>query len=146
MERDDRVERWLPLLPAAVLVVVAVSHLWRSHDHPLSSWREGGMGMYADINDRKGRVVRIYVQRDQWESAEVSERYEARLNAARLEPTRDNFVALAAFLACDPLFMSQNPSATKVRVDYLEQHFDPATYTVRLERQLKEARAVCGSG
>jgi hypothetical protein len=143
MERVDRLDSWLALVPAIVLVGFAAAHLWRSHDRSLSSWREGGMGMYADINDLKGREVRIYVQRERWESAQVGERYEARLNATRLEPTHEKLVALVTFLACDPRFLSQNPTTSHVRVDYLEQQFDPTTYTVRLEEKLKETHAVC---
>jgi hypothetical protein len=143
MEHTDRSDRWLALIPAVVLAFFAVSHLWRSHGYPLSSWREGGMGMYADINDLRGRVLRIYVQRDQWEPAKVSERFDARLNRTRLEPTREKIKALVASLACEPLFLSQNPTASQVRVDYLEQEFDPTTYSVRLKEGLKETHAVC---
>lgn len=101
------------------------------------------MGMYSDINDLRGRVIRIYVQRGQWQPAKLIERFDARLNRTRLEPTREKLVTLVAFLACDPLFLSQNPNASHVRVDYLEQQFDPSTYTVRLEEGLKETHAVC---
>jgi hypothetical protein len=143
MHQVDGRDRWLALIPAVVLAVFALLHLWRSQSSPLSSWREGGMGMYADINDLRGRVVRIYVQRNQWELAEVNERFEARLNRVRLEPTREKLDALVVFLACEPSFLFQNPHATHVRVDYLEQQFDPTTYSVRLEERLKETHAVC---
>jgi hypothetical protein len=143
MERADHTDRWLALIPAVVLAVFAMSHLWRSQSYPVSSWREGGMGMYSDINDLRGRVMRIYVQREQWEPAKVSERYEARLNRARLEPTREKLIALVAFLSCDRLFLSQNLTASHIRVDYLEQQFDPTTYTVRLKERLKETHAIC---
>jgi hypothetical protein len=143
MERDDRTNRWLALIPAVVLAVFAMSHLWRSQSSPVSAWREGGMGMYSDINDLRGRVLRIYVKSDNWKPATVSERFESRLNRARLEPTREKLVALVASLACEPLLLSENPTATHIRVDYLEQQFDAITYTVRLQERLKETHAVC---
>jgi hypothetical protein len=143
MERVDRTDRWLALIPAFLLVAFAVSHLWRSQSSPVSSWREGSMGMYSDINDLKGRVVRIYVQRDQWQLAKISERYKTRLNRVRLTPTRENILLLVAFLACEPLFLSENLAIRQVRVDYLEQKFDLTTYTVRLEGGLKETHAAC---
>jgi hypothetical protein len=143
MEQVDRKDHWLALIPAVVLAIFALSHLWRSQSSPISSWREGSMGMYADIVDLKGQVMWIYVQRDKWELAKLSERFETRLNRTRLEPTREKINALLAFLACEPTFLSENPNASHIRVNYLKQQFDPSTYTVRLEERLKETHAVC---
>jgi hypothetical protein len=142
-EQGHHSDNLLALIPAMLLAVLAVSHLWRSQHQPISSWRQGGMGMYADINDLKGRIIRVYVKRDKWESVKVSERYETRLDRTRLEPTQERLVALSAFLACDPLFLSENPNASHVKVAYFEQQFEQTAFTVRLKEGFKNTYAVC---
>lgn len=136
-------DRYLALFPALVLCAVAGVHLWRWHHEPLTSWRGGGMGMYADINDERGRYIQIYVLRHGWEPARVSDRLTARVTNTRLNPSNMNVAAFTKYLACNPLFLSQNAGVRRIRLEYWEQRFDAAAYTVRMERRLEVSREPC---
>jgi hypothetical protein len=143
MERQQNIDRYLALLPAVVLFVVAGAHLWRSQSEPITSWRGGGFGMYADINDEKGRYIRAYVLRNDWQSAKIGSRLGGRAARVRVNPSSANVTALAEYFACSELFLSQNAGARQIRLEYWEQKFEAATYTVRLEKRLEVSREPC---
>lgn len=136
-------DRYLALIPALVLCAVAVTHLWRWHHEPLTSWRGGGMGMYADINDERGRYIVISVLHDTWAPARVSDRLTGRVTNVRLNPSGPNVGGFADYLACSPLFLSQNAGARRIRLEYWEQRFNAAAYTVRMEKRLEVSREPC---
>lgn len=137
---------YLALIPAVVLCTVAVAHLWRWHHEPVSSWRGGGFGMYADINDEAGRYLRVYVLRDDWRPAEMNDRLTTRVTNVRLNPSRSNVTAFADYLACSNLFLSQNAGAERIRLEYWEQKFEANTSTVRMEKRLEVSREPCRVG
>lgn len=146
MDRRRDLDWYLALIPTLVLCAVAAVHLWRWHHEPLSSWRGGGFGMYADINDERGRYLRVYVLGARWQPAQVSEHLTPRITNVRLNPSRSNVAALADYLACNNLFLSQNPGAQRLRLEYWEQRFEAATSTVRLEKRLEVSREPCRVG
>ena len=49
-------------MPAALLVVVASGQLVLAHTATLSPWKGGGFGMFASLDARPFRYVRIFVQ------------------------------------------------------------------------------------
>lgn len=143
MNQRRDLDWYLALIPALVLCAVAAAYLWRWHQEPLSSWRGGGFGMYADINDERGRSVRVDVLHGEWQPARMSERLTARITNVRLNPTRANVEAFADYLSCSTVFLSQNPGAKRIQLEYWEQKFDATTYTVRMEKRLEVSREPC---
>jgi hypothetical protein len=63
--RPETVERRWATLPAAVLVVVASGQLLLAHTMGLSPWKGGGFGMFASLDARPFRYVRIFVEAPQ---------------------------------------------------------------------------------
>jgi hypothetical protein len=60
--RADAVERSWATVPAALLVLVATAQLWLAHTVGLSPWKGGGFGMFASLDARPFRYVRIFVE------------------------------------------------------------------------------------
>jgi hypothetical protein len=59
--RPDAVERWWATVPATLLVAMAGAQLWLAHSGGLSPWKGGGFGMFASLDARPFRHVRIFV-------------------------------------------------------------------------------------
>ncbi|WP_293913182.1 hypothetical protein [Deinococcus sp.] len=142
---QGRLDYLLALLPAAVLCVVATAYLWRWQHEPLSSWRGGGFGMYADINDERGQVLRVYVLREGWTQVQLTDRLKARVTQVRLNPSRSAVTAFADYLACNERFLGQHPGVTRLRLEYWEFKFEVATSTMRLVKRLEVSRAPCAA-
>ena len=53
--------RWAPVLPAAVLLVVASLQMTVGRAWGLSPWKGGGFGMFATLDARPFRYLRVYV-------------------------------------------------------------------------------------
>lgn len=60
--RPETAERCWAAVPAALLVVIASSQMVLAHTAMLSPWKGGGFGMFASLDARPFRYVRIYVQ------------------------------------------------------------------------------------
>jgi len=58
-------ERCWATLPAALLVLVGIGQLRLAHTVGLSSWKGGGFGMFASLDARPFRYVRIFVEAPQ---------------------------------------------------------------------------------
>ena len=143
MKPPRDIDTSLAWLPALVLIVVASAYLWRWQHEPLSSWRGGGMGMYADINDEAGHYLRAYVLRDQWERVQIDDRFVARETQTRLNPSPAAVTALADSLACDAVFRLQYPELRQLRLEYWERTFDKATSQVHLAKRFEVNREPC---
>lgn len=61
MTRETAGRCWAAL-PAVLLVVVAGGQLMLAHTARLSPWKGGGFGMFASLDGRPFRYVRIFVQ------------------------------------------------------------------------------------
>lgn len=133
----------LAFLPAAILIVVALNHLWHTRTEPLSSWRGGGFGMYADIIDQRGRYIRIYVLQDRWNPAQINERLTARVTRVRTNPSAANIQALANDFACNPLFLDRNKGIRQLRFEYWAMQFDASAYILEMQKQLVVTREPC---
>ena len=60
-----RRERWWAALPALVLAVVATAQIVLTQVAMLSPWKGGGFGMFATLDGRPFRYVRIFVRAPQ---------------------------------------------------------------------------------
>ena len=60
--KPETVERCWATVPAALLVLVAIGQLRLAHTVGLSPWKGGGFGMFASLDARPFRYVRIFVQ------------------------------------------------------------------------------------
>ena len=54
-------DRWAAV-PAAMLVAVACGQMALAHTASLSPWKGGGFGMFASLDGRPHRYVRIFVE------------------------------------------------------------------------------------
>jgi hypothetical protein len=55
-------ERWWAALPAVLLAAVASGQIVLTHLTPLSPWKGGGFGMFATLDGRPFRYVRLFVR------------------------------------------------------------------------------------
>lgn len=53
---------WLPLLPAALLIVVAAHQLHLAATEPLTPWKGGGFGMFSSTDRGHNRRLRVWVK------------------------------------------------------------------------------------
>ena len=84
------------LLPAALLVVVAGGQLALSHTAMLSPWKGGGFGMFASLDGRPFRYVRIFVEApERSEERAVPPSMEDLAAAAEIAPGDRQFERLA---------------------------------------------------
>ena len=60
--KPETVERCWATVPAALLVLVGIGQLGLAHTVGLSSWKGGGFGMFASLDARPFRYVRIFVK------------------------------------------------------------------------------------
>ena len=60
--KPETVERCWATLPAALLVLVGIGQLRLAHTVGLSPWKGGGFGMFASLDARPFRYVRIFVE------------------------------------------------------------------------------------
>lgn len=52
---------WRPLIPTALLVVVAITQVVLARTAHLSPWKGGGFGMFATTDGTASRYVRLFV-------------------------------------------------------------------------------------
>ncbi|GAQ23856.1 hypothetical protein DEIGR_330114 [Deinococcus grandis] len=80
----------LSAVPALLLVTVASVHVWRWHHEPVSAWRGGGFGMYATVNDQRGRRVSLLALdgHGQWQQIEPPRTLRHVSDALTLHPSR----------------------------------------------------------
>ena len=55
--------RWLPLLPALLLVMVAAHQIHAARSHGLTPWKGGGFGMFASTDMGPARRVQVRLLR-----------------------------------------------------------------------------------
>jgi hypothetical protein len=89
-------DRWRIWIAPALLVVVALTQIWRVHELDQSSWSGAGFGMFATIDSETFRPVRGWVVDDEG-SRPVALPAELERAAFELQvvPTEDRARALA---------------------------------------------------
>ncbi len=119
-------ERWVRLVPAFVLVIVATHQLYLSASAGLSPWSGGGFGMFSTTDAGANRHLHAFVLRPGIErEVEVPEALKDRERRALTLPSDANLRALALELAKLPA--PDHGAATAVRIQVWRTRFDPNT-------------------
>ena len=91
--------RWLPALPAFLLLAVACVHFALVRQRALSPWKGGGFGMFSTLDARPFRYLRVTVTAPQRsEELLVPASLEDAAAAAEVLPTDARLGRLAALL------------------------------------------------
>ncbi|MXV19997.1 hypothetical protein [Deinococcus xianganensis] len=125
-------DQLLSAVPALLLVTVASVHVWRWHHEPVSAWRGGGFGMYATVNDQRGRRVSLLALdgHGQWQQIEPPRTLRHVSDALTLHPSRTALRAYGEAAACSAELRQAQSDLTALKVDYRELTFDPERFTV----------------
>jgi hypothetical protein len=123
-------ERWWATVPAALLVAVASGQLWLAHTAGLSPWKGGGFGMFASLDARPFRHVRIFVEApDRSEELAVPPSLEAMAASVEILPGDHQFDELARGVIARER-RRQRPIA-KVRLELWRVEFAPESLAPR---------------
>lgn len=121
----------LAAVPALILVAVASVQVWRWHHEPVSAWRGGGFGMYATVNDQRGRRVFLFaLDGHQWRKMELPKSLNGLSDTLMLHPSRKDLRAYGQAVACSAELQQTMGRITALKVEYRELTFDPGRFTV----------------
>jgi hypothetical protein len=126
----------LPLLPAAIMTLVALLQIYLAHTARLDPWKGGGFGMFSTTEGGPNRHVHVYLSGVAGEERiDTPDSLEDLEHRVRTLPTTSRMQEFARAL-------SAARSYRFVRVEVWDTDFDPETLTPRVQviRQLK-ARA-----
>jgi hypothetical protein len=119
-------ERWVRLVPAFLLVVIAAHQLYLSAAAGLSPWSGGGFGMFSTTDAGSTRHLHAFVLRPGIErEVRVPEALQDRERRLLALPSDANLRALALELAELPA--PDHGPATGVRIQVWRTRFDPNT-------------------
>jgi hypothetical protein len=133
--RSDLAERVWASVPAALLIVVAIGQLLLAHTTGLSPWKGGGFGMFASLDARPFRYVRVFVEApDRSEELEIPPSLEALAASAETLPGDRQLERLARGVVAREQ-RQQRPVVTG-RIDVWRAEFAPGSLSpnVRLLR------------
>jgi len=89
-------ERFWAALPAVLLAAVAIAQIGMTHAFMLSPWKGGGFGMFATLDARPFRYVRMFVRApERSEELAVPPSLEDLAASAEIMPTDTQFERLA---------------------------------------------------
>ena len=119
-------ERWVRLVPAFLLAIVATQQLYLSAAAGLSPWSGGGFGMFSTTDAGANRHLHAFVLRPGVErEVRVPEALNALERRVLTLPSNANLHALALELAELPT--PDYGAATGVRIQVWRTRFDPIT-------------------
>ena len=119
-------ERWVRLVPAFLLAIVATHQLYLSAAAGLSPWSGGGFGMFSTTDAGANRHLHAFVLRPGVErEVRVPEALNALERRVLTLPSNANLHALALELAELPT--PDHGAATGVRIQVWRTRFDPIT-------------------
>jgi hypothetical protein len=115
--------RWLPLIPAILLTLVALNQLRLSHTHELDPWKGGGFGMFSTCSGANARHTHVFVSDEAGES-EVDlpddlEDTEDRLLVLPTQHWRERFAR-----ELSNAMLEEHPEHTAVRVEIWQTTYD----------------------
>ncbi len=123
--------RWLPLLPAALLLLLAAHQGWRVHQQGLTPWKGGGFGMFATSDGGHTRRLQLLGVDAEGRShaLELPAPLRGAAGRARSLPSDARLRQLARRAA--PLVSGP---WVALRVEVWRTRFDPVSLTPRFER------------
>ncbi len=125
-------DQMLAAVPVLILAAVASAHVWRWHHEQVSAWRGGGFGMYATVNDQRGRRVSLLVldRSGHWQQVEGPRSLRGVSETLMLHPSRADLRAYGQAAACSPELRQAPRGLIALKVEYRELTFDPERFTV----------------
>jgi hypothetical protein len=116
--------RFGPLVPAAVLVVVAVLQMTVGRAWGLSPWKGGGFGMFSTLDARPFRYLRVYVTApERSQELTIPGSLEETAAAAEILPTDVRLERLARAIVARE--RSRGRPVAEVRIEVWREEFAP---------------------
>ncbi len=129
-------ERCWATVPAALLAAVASAQVVAAHGAGLSPWKGGGFGMFASLDARPFRYVRIFVRApERSEELAVTPSLEYAAAAAEISPTVAQLERLARAVVAREVRHERQVDDVTVEVWRVE--FAPGTLAPRERRMLE---------
>jgi hypothetical protein len=142
--RGAFVEHWRPLLPAALLLGVAITQVVLVRVADLSPWKGGGFGMFATTDGAAFRYVRLFVDAPgRSEETNVTSSLEMAAVRAQLFPSTGFLTRLGKAVAARERREGRDVATVRVEVWRIEFSDQPLranerrlrTLTIPVERQ-----------
>lgn len=128
---------WRPLIPAALLVVVAITQVVLAKTADLSPWKGGGFGMFATTDGTAARYVRLFVDApDRSEELNVADSLDFAAARAELFPSDRFMTRLGEAAGARELRNGRDAATVRVEVWRIEFSDDPLRSTGRRLRSL----------
>ena len=117
---------WIPLLPALLLLTVALMQLELAVSHTLSPWKGGGFGMFSSTDRGHNRRLRAWVYGpERHEEVAIPAPLVRHATDALVFPSPGRLEALAREIARSASF--EDGRITQVRVAVWRREYDPET-------------------
>ena len=133
--RSDIAGRYWPSLPAALLVVVALGQLALAHTTGLSPWKGGGFGMFASLDARPFRYVRVFVEApERSEELAIPASLEALAASAEIQPGDRQLERLARGVVARERRHQRPVASGRIdvwRAEYAPVSLSPRTHLLR---------------
>lgn len=124
------------MVPAAVLVAVALTQIGLARGAGLSPWKGGGFGMFSTLDARPFRHVRISVEGENgWETVGVPAWAQAEAASVETFPRRAAFERLGQEVLLAQ--WSRGRAVAAVRIELWRDEHDPVTLKA-VSRRIEE--------
>jgi len=128
---------WRPLIPTALLVVVAIMQVVLAKTSDLSPWKGGGFGMFATTDGTASRYVRLFVDApERSEELTVADSLEFAAARAELFPSDRFMTSLGEAAGARELRNGRDAATVRVEVWRIEFSEEPLRGTGRRLRSL----------
>lgn len=125
--------RWRPLIPAVLLVVVALHQIHLVYEHDLDPWKGGGFGMFSTANGGGARHTHLFlVSSDGEVEVDLSDDLEDLEGRLRSLPTEAWLDELARALVEENA--AEHPDLSSVRIELWRTRLDPVDLSPRIDR------------
>lgn len=125
--------RWRPVIPAILLVVVALNQIRLVYEHDLDPWKGGGFGMFSTANGGGARHTHLFLSSPDGEvEVDPSEDLEDIEGRLRSLPTEAWLDQLARALVDERA--TEHPDLEGVRIELWRTRLDPVDLSPRIDR------------
>jgi hypothetical protein len=128
---------WRPLIPTALLVVVAITQVMLARTADLSPWKGGGFGMFSTTDGTAARYVRLFVDApERSEELTVADSLDFAAARAELFPSDRFMTRLGEAAGARELRNGRDAETVRVEVWRIEFSEEPLRGTGRRLRSL----------
>jgi len=137
--------RLRPLIPAILLVAIALNQIRLVYEHELDPWKGGGFGMFSTASAGHSRHTHLFIvsQGEEFEVDLPDELSETELRARSL-PNPGWLDRLARDLAAESA--SDHPDLSSVRIELWRTRLDSSDLAVDIEQMRNHRYEVGGDG